>query len=174
MYRLLFIWTCICETCLFYCWRSEFENRFTATYCVMFSCKFDSIQMSWNTQITVHANTQEENISWCIFPAVEFRECFCPAQRQLSSIWCEVCHIHTHTHTHTSTQCHSNTYSEFIGFLAAIDLWPLKLIFSLVARDCLLSVKQNNWTTIFSGTHTHTHSVRSRLMAGKGNAFRLI
>lgn len=64
---------------------------------------------------------------------------------------------------------------EFIGFLLCVDLWPLKLIFLLVAGHCLVCVKQNNWAAAFRERTLILQSGRLFwLMAGKEKAFRLI
>lgn len=115
------------ETCRFLLLETNVGKHFTATYCVMFSCKFDSIQMSWNTQITVHTqNSPEKNISWCIFPAVVFGECFCLAMTALaiaarqSTVAVDIHHTHIYT---CHTQCHSNTFSQIHWIFGCVSIY---------------------------------------------------
>lgn len=164
------------ETCLFnilFSWKIFQAPTYPKCVRACFGTKFDSIQMSWNT----HKSQSQQKRK--IFLGVYFscgciRKMFCAKQNNSISqlryaLQCRSKNLHTFTLSLSVSFCVWDSLD-----FCCVDLWPLKLIFLLVAGHCLVCVKQNNWAAAF---RTESHTLRSSsfavvwLMAGQRKGF---
>lgn len=145
-------------TCLFYC-NSNIWKHFTATYCVYnivcLTVNSDSIQMKTFGGAHKSQSTQEKNISSGIFRAVAISEnvfatdthIHIPINTQpyrsidmlIGSIWNECL---TAQKTPPNTHKHAMPFQHLVGIqwiFGCVDLWPLKLIFSVLASQTLFA-----------------------------------
>lgn len=106
------------------------ENHFIQPLIVlsMFSCEFDSIQMSLkHTNHSQHTTEKYVLYPCCIFPAVVFRECFFILTLSLSlSAKPESSQFWNKTRS-SSTQCRSKIHLEFIGFCSLCRFMTIEI-----------------------------------------------